>query len=597
MENKDLGKEIRNIKEDYQARSPEGITEEQQKELEKKKKELENFTKKVLDKYKFTISIGILPPHFAKKIEEEEAVPEEEAKKKPTHLIVLIPEEQFKNLIKIKAELIKQVKDLKQNIWLHVKTPVDIWNYCLDGKYDIVSGIAMSFPLYDKGFLGSLRVSEIHKSLVLKKFERYVTSYVIAGSLVRGDATKTSDVDVFIVIDDTDVKRMPRVELKEKLRSIIYSYILEASELAGVKNKLNVQVYILTEFWENVKDANPVIFTFIRDGVPLYDRGTFMPWKLLLKMGKLKPSPEAIDMFMGMGDKMADRVKRTLTDLVIGDIYWGVLTPAQALIMLYGLPPPTTKEAPALFKKIFVDKEKLLEERYAKILEKIIKTYKDFEHQKIKDGDIKGKDVDVFLKEAEDFLKRLKELREQIEQKNRRDTIDNIYKTIFDILKAGLGKKKEEELIKDFEEGLVKKGKLPGNYINVLNEIIKLKKKPKKAKLDRNEVEELRKNATSLINHLIEYFQRCELVSLQKGKFILKTKEKTYELILTENNAFLIEEGVVFKIDLKNNKLVESKVDELTRALEQQKGEKEFKISQKLFSFLNRELGDFELIF
>ncbi len=597
MENKDLGKEIRNIKEDYQARSPEGITEEQQKELEKKKKELENFTKKVLDKYKFTISIGILPPHFAKKIEEEEAVPEEEAKKKPTHLIVLIPEEQFKNLIKIKAELIKQVKDLKQNIWLHVKTPIDIWNYCLDGKYDIVSGIAMSFPLYDKGFLGSLRVSEIHKSLVLKKFERYVTSYVIAGSLVRGDATKTSDVDVFIVIDDTDVKRMPRVELKEKLRSIIYSYILEASELAGVKNKLNVQVYILTEFWENVKDANPVIFTFIRDGVPLYDRGTFMPWKLLLKMGKLKPSPEAIDMFMGMGDKMADRVKRTLTDLVIGDIYWGVLTPAQALIMLYGLPPPTTKEAPALFKKIFVDKEKLLEERYAKILEKIIKTYKDFEHQKIKDGDIKGKDVDVFLKEAEDFLKRLKELREQIEQKNRRDTIDNIYKTIFDILKAGLGKKKEEELIKDFEEELVKKGKLPGNYINVLNEIIKLKKKPKKAKLDRNEVEELRKNATSLINHLIEYFQRCELISLQKGKFILKTKEKTYELILTENNAFLIEEGVVFKIDLKNNKLVESKVDELTRALEQQKGEKEFKISQKLFSFLNKELGDFELVF
>ena len=34
--------------------------------------------------------------------------------------------------------------------------------------------------------------------------------------------------------------------------------------------------------------------------------------KLLLKMGKLKPSPESIDMFMSMGDKTVERVKRTL---------------------------------------------------------------------------------------------------------------------------------------------------------------------------------------------------------------------------------------------------------------------------------------------
>ena len=62
------------------------------------------------------------------------------------------------------------------------------------------SAIAISFPLYDKGILGALRVAEIHKSLVLQKFERYVVSYVIGGSLVRGEAVKTSDVDVFVII-------------------------------------------------------------------------------------------------------------------------------------------------------------------------------------------------------------------------------------------------------------------------------------------------------------------------------------------------------------------------------------------------------------
>ena len=76
----------------------------------------------------------------------------------------------------------------------------------------------MSFPLYDKGLLGAMRVTEIHKSLVLQKFEKYVVSYVLGGSLIRGEATKDSDVDVFVIINDTDVKRMPRLELKGKIK-------------------------------------------------------------------------------------------------------------------------------------------------------------------------------------------------------------------------------------------------------------------------------------------------------------------------------------------------------------------------------------------
>jgi len=54
----------------------------------------------------------------------------------------------------------------------------------------------MSFPIIDKGILSHLRVAQIHKSLVLKKFEKYVTSYVMGGSLTTGTAKKESDVDV-----------------------------------------------------------------------------------------------------------------------------------------------------------------------------------------------------------------------------------------------------------------------------------------------------------------------------------------------------------------------------------------------------------------
>jgi len=479
------------------------------KELEKTKKELEKLKSFILKKYPFTQMLSILPPMSIKNFIEEEEVPKET--EKYIHLYMIIPEDNFKEIPKIKQEIIKQIDEMKQKIWLHIKTPVDLWEICLDSKFDLISAIAMSFPLHDTGILGALRVAEIHKSLVLQKFEKYVVSYVIGGSLVRGEAVPTSDVDVFIIINDTDVKRMPRLELKERLRGIIYQYVAEASALAGVKNKLSPQVYLLTDFWESVKDAHPVIFTFIRDGIPIYDRGTFMPWKALLRMGKLKPSPEAIDMFMSMGDKTVKRVKNALLDVVVNEIFWGVTTPSQALLMLYGLPPPTPKHVASEMKKIFVDKEKMLEKRYINILEKVIEIYKDYEHEKIKE--ISGEQVDKLVKNTEDYLKRLKELREQIEKRSQEKTIEQIYKDVFTLLKSMFGNKSQKEIISEFENQFVKKAKFSPQHLRILKDIVSARAEFKKGKSNAQRVDEARKNASILINDIIEYNQRCELIS------------------------------------------------------------------------------------
>src|SRR3989344_2350101 len=304
-------------------------------DFDKIKTKLDNFKKQVLKKYNFTVALSIMPGAAAPLIEEDEGIPKEVSDTKPLYIMMIIPEEEYKNVPKIKPEIIKFAKETKENLWVFIKTPVDLWNYGLDSKFEFLDAISASFPLHDNGFLGALRVANIHKSLVLRKFEKYVASYFIAGSLVRGTAGKDSDVDVFVVIDDTDVKRMPRLELLEKLRGIIYDYIREATALAGVKNILNVQVSLLTDFWQSVKDAHPLMFTFIRDGIPLHDRGTFIPWKLLLLSGRIKPSPEAIDLFMKEGDRTLELVKRRLLDAMI-DVYYGVLTPAQAILMLAG---------------------------------------------------------------------------------------------------------------------------------------------------------------------------------------------------------------------------------------------------------------------
>ncbi len=489
-------------------------TEKMKKEFDKTKKELEKLKSSILKKYPFTQIISILPPASIKHFIEEEEVPKET--EKYIHLCIVIPEEKFKEFPKIKEEIVKQIDELKQKIWLHLKTPIDLWELCLDSKFELVQAIAMSFPLHDTGILGALRVAEIHKSLVLQKFEKYVVSYVIAGSLVRGEAVPTSDVDVFIIINDTDVKRMPRLELKERLRGIIYQYVQEASNLAGVKNKLSPQVYLLTDFWESVKDAHPVIFTFIRDGIPIYDRHTFMPWKSLLRMGKLKPSPEAIDMFMSMGDKTVKRVKSTLLDVVVNEIFWGITTPSQALLMLYGLAPPTPKHIAGDMKRIFVDKEKMLEKRYINILEKVIDIYKDYEHEKIKE--ISGAEIDKLVKDTEDYLKRLKDLREQIEKRAQEKTIEQIYKDVFTLLKSMFGNKSQDAIITEFENQLVKKAKFAPQHLRILKDIVHARAEFKKGKSDSHKVDQARKNASILINDIIEYNQRCELINKKNGK-------------------------------------------------------------------------------
>jgi hypothetical protein len=93
--------------------------------------------------------------------------------------MVIIPEKHFKNIGQIRLEAIKIAKEINDKFWVHVITPVDYWNLGLDSKFDIMEAIAMAMPVIDKGFLGAIRASQIHKSLVLKKFEKYITTYAI----------------------------------------------------------------------------------------------------------------------------------------------------------------------------------------------------------------------------------------------------------------------------------------------------------------------------------------------------------------------------------------------------------------------------------
>ncbi len=129
-----------------------------------------------------------------------------------------------------------------------------------------------------------------------------------------------------------------------------------------------------------------------------------------------------------------------------------------------------------------------------------------------------------------------------------------------------------------------------------MRNIVKAKKSLRKGKLSRNEIEKVRKNASLLIGNLIEYNQRADLISVQKGRLKLKTKDKTYELLVTDKSAFLMDKGTVSRIDIGKGKIVKSSVEEMTSALNQQSKKTEVKIDEKLFEILKKKIGKFEVV-
>lgn len=550
------GKPAEKIEKPEADKALEKLPPEVRDKLKEVKEKLDKFKSQLLEKFdKYIVGIALLPPprppmlqglppDIAK--EEEKRYNEEKDK---FHTLVLIDDTEPHKMSKqeLRDKLISimdtAAKQIDEKILPQPLLLTELWQNCYDAKYEWLQLISMSAFVHDTGMLSAIKIAEIHKGMVLKKFERYIVAYALAGSLVQGRATKDSDIDVFIVVDDTDVKKMTRYELREKLRAIIIGMGIHAGELTDIKNKINIQVYILTDFWEWIKEANPVMFTFLRDGVPFYDRGIFMPWKQLLKMGRIKPSQEAIDMYMSAGEQMLERVKFKLRDVGMEDLFQGIHAPTQAAIMLYGLPPPAPKETCDVLREVFVKKEKLLEEEFVKTLEKVIQTRKDLEHGVKKD--ITGKEIDELMQKSESYLKRIKKLFTQIERVKEEESVLSVYETVVttirDVLRLeGVDKVADIDLIHKFEDTLISTGKVPAKYSRVLHEVAQAKKDYEAGKLTKMEVDKVKKGAQELIKALVELIQHKRAKDLDKARIKVKYGQKAGEVTLLGDTAFIV---------------------------------------------------------
>jgi uncharacterized protein (UPF0332 family) len=242
---------------------------------------------------------------------------------------------------------------------------------------------------------------------------------------------------------------------------------------------------------------------------------------------------------MDIGEKLLERADAKLLSVVSEEIFYAVLNPSQAALMLYGVNPPTPKETVRLLEQIFVKKEKLLEQKYVNALERIRQNFKDIEHNKIKK--LSGKEIDSLLQEAQSYLKRIKRLFTQIEKriehKKALHFYDNTIKILRDVLKL-------ENLPQDNVQlglkKLVEKNIFPKKHLEDFKSISKIKKEYKT--LSKQEVEKIRKETSPFIRSLIEYVQRKRGLEIEKAKIRIKYGDKFGEIFLLLDEAFVIDD-------------------------------------------------------
>ncbi|HDD72456.1 MAG TPA: HEPN domain-containing protein, partial [Candidatus Aenigmarchaeota archaeon] len=245
------------------------------------------------------------------------------------------------------------------------------------------------------------------------------------------------------------------------------------------------QPYLLTEFWAMVRDGHPIVFNFIREGVPVFDKDIFLPIKRLLQMGEIKPSKEAVEKYIERGPKRIRRVENAKIYMVVEDCYYAMLESAQAVLMFLGKSPPRPPEAADAVRKYLV-KTEFLDESYAKDLEDIINLRKMVEHKRVRS--ISGKDVDEWIKKAKRFVKTMQKLIVKIEILKREGIIEKSYmimnETVLTLLKAMKKPvKRDEPVSAAFERYLVKPGLISEKYLEVLNELERMRKLVKEGKV------------------------------------------------------------------------------------------------------------------
>jgi uncharacterized protein (UPF0332 family) len=182
----------------------------------------------------------------------------------------------------------------------------------------------------------------------------------------------------------------------------------------------------LTEFWDNLRVAEPVLISILRYGIPVYDVGVFMPAKCMVERGKVPTTKEAVDKKIYSAPKFVDyavsRIKSAAHYLE-----QAVASAGNAALMMVGRLPVNKEEVADALDSIFVERGMLEKEVTDKIRE-IVKFAKEVEYLKESEISNLGARTDHYIVMAREVIDRIKELIDSMDVKKKGNILIDTYK-------------------------------------------------------------------------------------------------------------------------------------------------------------------------
>jgi len=225
-----------------------------------------------------------------------------------------------------------------------------------------------------------------------KTYGDIIKSVLIFGSAATGQMKKTSDADIWVILDDTKTKTSEDLEAQIQLTSV------------QLKD-LHVQTTGLTEFWGWMKRGSPELFNYLRVGLVIYDTGFVKPVQRMLKAGLLPPSEETVGIKAKSAEVHLKKVSLTIKAMIF-DLRYAATDACQSVIMYYYKTTPDQKHMAEELEKLV--KENKIERDCIDKFQELNKLWKDIDHGVIKE--VTPKHLEHAVNLAKGIIEKMKKL-------------------------------------------------------------------------------------------------------------------------------------------------------------------------------------------
>jgi predicted nucleotidyltransferase len=249
--------------------------------------------------------------------------------------------------------------------------------------------------------IDSARKSKQFAAMVRDKFGKYIRTVLISGSITRSDFVSGSDVDVYVIFDDTATDKPFTSQMREGL----YNQLCEMAAKLGKEPHVHVQLATVTEFVDGIRTANPIIFNFVRNGRPILDTGFFEPLKRMLYMGIIKPGKETVIQTLEASIEYLNKV-RTYHEWSVERMYKAVTWSTNSILMASGREPVGVDFMVDALGELVSNQ--VLEPEHVRTLEKIVELQRLIEQGKA--SDLQFETIADYYEKSREFVKKSEQI-------------------------------------------------------------------------------------------------------------------------------------------------------------------------------------------